>query len=29
LGIDGKEIVAVISLPKLKKWYVSLPLPLL
>ena len=28
LGIDGKEIVAVISLPKLKQWYVSLPLPL-
>jgi len=26
LGIDGKEIVAVISLPKLKQWYVSLPL---
>ena len=26
LGMDGKEIVAVISLPKLKKWYVPLPL---
>jgi hypothetical protein len=28
LGMDGTEIVAVMSLPKLKEWYVPLLLPL-